>query len=106
MNLNQLQQGDVLLQKVNKLPIDAKVVRRGNNDIVLAYGEVTGHAHRISDIDAMFYEADGKFYLKTDKKIKIKHEEHHECEVEPGIWEVGQVQEKDWVSGMVRKVID
>lgn len=106
MNKDQIQQGDVLLQRIKELPKGAKTVKRDNGDIVLAYGEVTGHAHRIKDIDAMFYEAGGKFYLKTDKPINLRHEEHHEQVIEPGIWEVGQVVEKDWLNDMVRPVID
>jgi len=106
MNKNQLQQGDVLLKKINQLPDGVIEKARDNGSIVLAYGEVTGHAHRIVDIDAMFYEKDGKSYLKNSKSVILGHEEHHQIIIEPGIWEIGQIQEKDWLSGMVRKVID
>lgn len=104
--MNQLQQGDVILKRVKEIPSDAKEVKRKNKSIVLAEGEATGHAHRIMDVEAMFFEKDGKFYLKNDKPVTLAHEEHKSFVIEPGIWEVGQVREKDWISGMIRKVMD
>ena len=41
-------QGDVLLIKISELPADARELKRDTlGRIVLAYGEVTGHAHAI-----------------------------------------------------------
>jgi hypothetical protein len=105
MNKNQRQQGDVLYQKVESIPEGAKEVKRQNGIIVVMHGE-GGHTHAISDVDAMFYEKDGKFYLKNEKPVTLTHEEHNHQVIEPGIWEIGQVREKDWLSGMVRPVID
>lgn len=104
--MNQIQQGDVILKRVESLPRGILEVKRKNQAAVLAEGEATGHAHRIFDVDAIFYEKDGKFYLKNDKAVTIKHEEHKPVTIEPGIWEVGQVREKDWLSGMTRPVAD
>lgn len=104
--VKQLQQGDVILRRVESVPQGAKEVKRDGGRVVLAYGEVTGHCHAIADVDAMFYEKDGKFFLKNSKPVTLSHEEHNAFVIEPGIWEVGQVREKDWLSGMVRKVID
>lgn len=104
--MNQIQQGDVILRRVEKLPKGINEVKRKNSAVVLAEGEHTGHAHRIFDADAMFYEKDGKFYLKNSKPVTLQHEEHKPFVIEPGIWEVGQVREKDWLSGMTRIVAD
>ena len=65
-----------------------------------------GHTHAIDDIEAMFFEKDGKFYLKNTAPVTLSHEEHHAQVIEPGIWEIGQVLEKDHLSGMVAPVID
>ena len=102
----QLQQGDVLIKKADIIPDDAKEIQRKNKAIVLAEGEATGHAHRIFDVEAMFFEKDGKFYLKNDKSVTVNHEEHKPITIDPGIWEIGRIREKDWLSGMVRKVVD
>jgi hypothetical protein len=106
MKKHQIQQGDVIGRQVAVLPAGAKEVQRKKGAIVLAEGEHTGHAHRIMDVDAMFYEYGGKFYLKNDKKVTVTHEEHKPITIEPGIWEIGQVREKDWLSGMTRPVAD
>ncbi len=41
-----IRQGDVMLFKVEKLPKGAVEVET-QGDVILAFGEVTGHAHRI-----------------------------------------------------------
>lgn len=102
----QLQQGDVLFQKVNTDLSEAKEVKRKNGHIVVMEGEATGHAHRIADVEAMFFEKDGKFYLQATQEVTIKHEEHKPVTIPQGIWEIGRVREKDWLSGMVAPVID
>lgn len=107
MNKDQRQQGDVLYKKIDALPKDAKEVPRKNGLIVVMHGE-NGHTHAIEapEVEAMFYEKDGKFYLKNKKTVTLTHEEHDHQTIEPGIWEIGQVKEKDWLSGMVGPVID
>lgn len=45
----QIRQGDVLLQAIDKLPAGCSEIKPDGNRIVLAYGEVTGHAHAIYD---------------------------------------------------------
>ena len=105
MNKDQRQQGDVIYRRIDSLPSGAKEVPRKNGRIVVMHGE-QGHVHAISEVDAMFFEKDGKFYLKNDKQVTLTHEEHNHQVIEPGIWEIGQVREKDWLSGMVRPVID
>ncbi len=102
----QIQQGDVLIRKAHIDLTDAKNIKRKNGAIILAEGEATGHAHRIFDVNALFFEKDGKFYLKNDKSVIVQHEEHEPITIEPGIWEVGQVREKNWLSGMISKVVD
>lgn len=105
MNKYQRQQGDVIYKKIDRIPDGVVEVKRKDGKIIVMHGE-GGHTHCISDIDAMLYEKEGRFYLKNDKPVTLTHEEHHQEVIEPGIWEIGQVIEKDWLSGMVRKVID
>ena len=101
----QNQQGDVLLRRVKKLPAGAKEVARKNGRIEVMHGE-QGHTHAIDDVDAMFYEKDGKFYLQATKPVRLVHEEHHTQIIEPGIWEIGQVKEYDYFQEMERTVRD
>jgi len=103
--IKQTQQGDVLLKLVNELPTGAVEVKRQNGRIVVMHGE-QGHTHAIDDVDALFYEKDGKFYLKVTSPVKLVHEEHHTQVIDPGIWEIGQVREYDYFQDMERKVVD
>ena len=100
---NQQQQGDVWLKKIDKLPDGVKEIERKG---ILAYGEVTGHKHQLSDTNIKILEKDGRTFIRVEKSVELKHEEHHTQVIEPGVWEFGQVREKDWLSGMVRRVID
>ena len=49
--LETYRQGDVLLRRVSQLP-DGAVKSPKTDRIVLAYGEVTGHAHAIATEEA------------------------------------------------------
>ena len=101
----QRQQGDVLLRKIEMLPDGCSEVKRTGGSITVMHGE-GGHTHAINDVDAMFYEKDGKHYLVATKPVTLNHEEHNAQVIEPGVWEIGQVREKDWLSGMVKPVVD
>ena len=43
-----VRQGDVLLVPADEIPDGAKPIARDHGRVVLAYGEVTGHAHAIA----------------------------------------------------------
>lgn len=103
MNPNQKQQGDVLFKRVDSLSKQHKPIKKKKGKFVLAEGEVTGHAHVI---DAeKFVEVNNKKFI-VNPTSSVTHEEHGPITLEPGIWQVGQVVEKDWLSGMVNPVKD
>jgi len=102
----QIQQGDTLYKSIEVLPDGCTEVKRKKETIIIAEGEHTGHAHRIFDVDAFLYELNGKLYLKNEKMVTVKHEEHAPVTIPPGTWEIGIVREKDWLSGMVNPVVD
>jgi len=89
-----LQQGDVLLKKIEVLPKNLKKIKRAERGYVLAEGEATGHAHVVED-EIGCYEREGVLYLKIDTEAPVKHEEHKEVMIPPGLWEVVKVQEYD-----------
>jgi hypothetical protein len=43
----QYRQGDVLIERIAKMPTSTTPVARDAGRVILAYGEVTGHAHAI-----------------------------------------------------------
>ncbi len=80
-------QGDVLLLRVDDVPSQAEPELRGGR-IVLAEGEVTGHAHAIEEHDARAFTHEGQRYLLTKSKARLIHEEHAPIEVPPGAYRV------------------
>ena len=107
MNKNQLQQGDVICQRVEKLPEGAVMRDLSFRGYVLAEGEKTGHRHTTApNPDVEMYEWDGKMYLKTKSSCTITHEEHQPLTLDPGIWEIGQVFERDHAKQLTERVRD
>lgn len=110
----QIRQGDVQLQPINKLPANCTEVKPDGARIVLAYGEVTGHAHAIYDhvatqdhraelaaveiadsaiarakTKARLWQApDGARYLEVAETVTLKHEEHTAHTLNPGVYKL------------------
>lgn len=99
-------QGDVLLQRVDFDPRQKKhqKVPRDGGRIILAYGEVTGHAHAIMDVEAEMVQVGNERFVVTEKGISITHEEHEQIVIGPGYWRVVRQQEFD--PGVQRYVAD
>lgn len=100
--LLQLRQGDVQLQQVAALPAKRTEIAPAGNRLVLAHGEVTGHAHAIYDYaqsareiaDATIARArlwsapDGTRYLEVIEPVTLRHEEHTEHAIPPGVYKL------------------
>lgn len=98
-------QGDVLVQLVGQLPSELKDVPRDNGRIVLAYGEVTGHAHAITNRIARFYEnTTGDRFLKLDKPAALTHEEHGTINLPAGNYRV--IRQREYSPEAIRNVAD
>ena len=103
-------QGDVSIMAVNSVPKQARKVK---GELVLARGEVTGHAHRIIEGQAFLYRlATGILYLRVLSEFaKLYHEEHEDIVLPKGDYEVRQQREWDWLGlyhqrGGIRYVAD
>lgn len=84
-------QGDVLIVAVESVPSDLTEVPRTQRGVVLAEGEVTGHAHRIPSRHASLYrsETDAR-YLRVmgPAPVQLRHEEHSPVQLPPGNYRV------------------
>ncbi|MBM7784501.1 hypothetical protein [Tenggerimyces flavus] len=89
-------QGDVLIVRVPTMPTGTRPVPRDDaGRVVLALGEVTGHAHAIRDPDATLYEladVDQRF-LEITREVTLTHEEHGAITLAPGTYEVRRQRE-------------
>jgi hypothetical protein len=90
-------QGDVLVIKTDAIPSGTTEVPRDNGRIVLAYGEVTGHAHAIADRGATLLAApntEDRFLRIMDASgVELRHEEHATITLEPGEYVVRRQRE-------------
>ena len=83
----QIRQGDILLVPVT---LEAPVGCRGKSEVILAEGEVTGHAHRLAAVSVLEWEAGGQRYVQVAGHAPgtLSHEDHDPSPaavVEPGV---------------------
>lgn len=69
--------------------------------VVLAYGEVTGHAHAFYGEDTVELEGNK---LTVKKEDKLLHEEHTAHTIQPGIGEV--TIQREYQMGSLRRTAD
>lgn len=107
--MKMMRQGDVLLIKVDSIPKAAKRVK-SKGRIILAYGEVTGHAHAIPASAAALLEyGDEKLgtierYLDVKRATVLRHEEHGSIQIEPGQYQV--IRQREYSPEEIRTVAD
>lgn len=93
--------GDVLVIGTSRTPHGKK-----RTNMVLAYGEVTGHRHEIIEGVAEVYdEADGSMLVVVlSETAVLDHQEHPSRELSRGTYEV--VIQRDATAFGERKVVD
>lgn len=90
---NRGQQGDVYVSRVESLPAGSQEVGRDNGRVILAYGEVTGHAHAFTDENVRMFSANDnnvirRFIVIDNEPATLFHEEHSPHTYAPGIYEI------------------
>lgn len=89
-----IQHGDVLLKKVEVIPVDAKKVDlTGVHSFIIEKGEgVNTHELVSSELGALcdlvdIFDKDGILFVKVKegKQVKLTHQEHQTQVLEPGI---------------------
>ncbi|MFD5561332.1 MULTISPECIES: hypothetical protein [Kitasatospora] len=105
-------QGDVLIVPVEQGAVPAAVAhlprqpRDGRGRLVLALGEVTGHAHAVVGPGELLRESGpfGRAWLHLPEGGKVVHEEHAAIALPTGWFRV--VRQREYVPGAVRIVAD
>ena len=100
-------QGDVLLVRIDGGPRSGATVPREDGRIVLAHGEVTGHAHAIVDDAAELIsgeQADELFLQVYGDEVELVHEEHDTIHLRTGCYRV--VRQREYSPGEFRFVAD
>lgn len=94
MSTVQYRQGDVLVTRVRAIPTGAVSVPADNGRSVLAWGEVTGHAHALDATRGRLYELDEgeelerRFLRVLADGGVLRHEEHAPLRLPAGDYQV------------------
>lgn len=112
--MNKVQQGDVVLKRIDSIPNGAVKVDSEHRGYTVAYGEATGHAHIIQDTQGVeLYELDKVLYVKALRDADLKHlkpndlqAEHNTVPIPSGLWKIGIVREYDPFTEEIRNVRD
>ncbi|MEU0132869.1 hypothetical protein ABZ172_02330 [Streptomyces sp. NPDC006296] len=105
-------QGDVLMARFEESEVPAHFLdapgepRDGRGRLVLALGEVTGHAHAVQGPGRLLREAGpfGPMLLHLPEGGRVVHEEHAAIALPKGWFRV--VRQREYAPGAVRIVAD
>lgn len=100
-------QGDVLLQRVDRIPNGLKPVPRDHGRVILAHGEATGHAHAVEG-DVQLLAADiaemEERFLRVEQEAAIVHDEHDTITLPPGDYKI--VRQREYRPDAIVNVAD
>lgn len=101
-------QGDVVLFPVNAMPPGLTPVAPRNGRLIVAEGEVTGHAHALvlekENAELWLDEKAGAIYARIMAPTPLVHEEHGMQTIQPGIYRY--LPEIEYVAQELRRSID
>jgi hypothetical protein len=110
-HMDMMRQGDVLVTRVARRARKGEQVTADGGRVVLAHGEVTGHAHVVQVEDGLempaaqlFTEPDGTRYLFVDRPCALVHEEHGPIALAPGCYRV--TRQREYSPEAIRTVAD
>jgi hypothetical protein len=108
-----MRQGDVLVIPIKRMPRNLVAVPRENGRVVLAHGEVTGHAHAIKSERAALFR-DPKLaaifmhvtepFMQADDPVALEHDEHDTITIPPGSYRV--VRQREYSPQEIKNVAD
>src|SRR5579871_841134 len=102
-----VRQGDVILIPVTSRPKGLTPVERDAGRVVLAYGEVTGHAHAVIDPDVELFDVaewEDRLLSVPSSGATLTHDEHAPITLEPGDYRA-RIQ-REYHPAEIRRVAD
>ena len=101
-------QGDVFIVPVKSLPKHLETIDRENGRVILAHGEVTGHAHAIREKSVVMFRDPklAKVFLQVtgDATVALEHDEHNTIAIPPGNYRV--IRQREYSPEAIRNVAD
>ncbi len=101
-------QGDVLIERIDSLPSNRSRIARENGRVILAHGEVTGHAHALTDSECDLFSSQehaGVTFLEVRSAMAaLVHDEHATIELPTGNFRV--TRQREYSPEVIRNVAD
>ena len=100
--------GDLIITEIKEFPAGDKVRDEQTEKRILAYGEATGHSHRLVEKENAVeaFKILNDVYINLLKPTTIDHEDHGKKTLPKGKYRVRIARERDPFSDVVRTVID
>lgn len=109
--VNAFRQGDVLIIKIDELPKRnlLKKVEPVSGRVILAEGEVTGHAHALESDGVALLELPqegqtSRIFMELTKDSTVNHEEHGKIDLTKGFYEIRR--QREYQPDEIRQVAD
>ena len=103
----QVRQGDVFVESV-EIPEErfnaGQIIPADNGRVILAYGEVTGHAHALPSGLVAMREIDGERYIHVRRPCFLRHEEHARIRLTGGYYKI--TRQREYTPEEIRNVAD
>lgn len=102
--MKMFRQGDVLLERVEDTGLTGAPIEREAGRLVLAHGEVTGHAHAVATKGAEMFTAMDQTFLRMIESGELTHEEHGAIQLDRGLYRV--TRQSEYTPEAIRNVAD
>jgi len=100
---NQFRQGDVLVERTQSIPANA-AKQPAMERVILAHGEVTGHAHAIEGTATSWLSGGQAVAVRVNRPTKIVHQEHAPVPLRRGMYRV--IRQREYAPESIRNVAD
>lgn len=117
--ITKIRQGDVIIYEINEFPKGERLTDKQCNECILAYGELSNHAHQFDDNTSVeLFKIMGGLFMNVKKDSVLRHglydktkpesdsDHHNEITIPKGKYHIGIVQETDHIEKVSRRVID
>lgn len=103
---------------VGIFPVDPKLAEEVRaltgeykKELTLALGEATGHHHTLYQAitgkpSVRLVELNGRRFIDVGVEYFLRHQEHHEQRIAPGVYEIVMENEYDPFEKAMKKVVD
>lgn len=93
-----------MIVPIESIPVSATPIKADAGRTILAYGEVTGHAHALPADITQKLAHEGEEYLRVHDTAILTHEEHSEQVVAPGDYKI--IHQVEYTPERIVNVLD